>query len=66
LNFPGIKIEEIFDEDGQIYRTADNTDLTPSANRVSVSTLCPEHGISNTPFYYWRAKFSGIGASMIR
>lgn len=32
---------------------------------VSVPDLCREHGISNATFYRWRAKYSGMDASMI-
>lgn len=32
---------------------------------VPVSELCREHGMSNASFHKWRAKFSGMDASLI-
>ncbi len=32
---------------------------------VSVSDICREHGIGQSTFYKWRAKFGGMDASML-
>ena len=32
---------------------------------VRVSELCREQGMSSASFYKWRAKFGGMGASLI-
>jgi putative transposase len=32
---------------------------------VAVAELCREHGMSNASFYKWRAKYSGMDASMV-
>jgi putative transposase len=32
---------------------------------VPISELCREHGMSNASFYKWRAKYSGIDASLM-
>ncbi len=32
---------------------------------TSVPELCREHGMSNAPFYKWRAKYGGMDASMV-
>ena len=32
---------------------------------IAVPQLCREHGMSNATFYKWRAKYSGMDASMI-
>ena len=39
--------------------------LKQAEGGVSVAELCREHGVSNASFYKWRAKFGGMGASMI-
>jgi putative transposase len=39
--------------------------LRQAESRVSVATLCREHGKSNASFYKWRAKYGGMDASMI-
>ncbi len=33
---------------------------------VSAPDLCREHGMSNATFYKWRAKFSGMDASLMK
>lgn len=32
---------------------------------VSIPDLCREHGIGNSTFYKWRAKYGGMDASMM-
>lgn len=32
---------------------------------VSVSDICREHGIGQSTFYKWRAKFGGMDASLL-
>jgi putative transposase len=32
---------------------------------VSVADICREHGIGQSTFYKWRAKFGGMDASML-
>lgn len=32
---------------------------------VSVSDICREHGVGQSTFYKWRAKFGGMDASML-
>jgi|TARA_B110000008_G_scaffold64309_1_gene64534 putative transposase len=39
--------------------------LKQAESGVPVSELCQEHGMSNTSFYEWRAKFGGMDASMV-
>ena len=39
--------------------------LKQAESGVPVSELCREHGMSSASFYKWRAKFGGMGASMI-
>lgn len=39
--------------------------LKQAESGAPVSELCREHGMSNTSFYKWRAKFGGMDASMI-
>jgi putative transposase len=39
--------------------------LRQAEGGVQVPDLCREHGRSNASFYKWRAKYSGIDASMI-
>jgi len=33
---------------------------------IPVADLCREHGIGNSTFYKWRAKYGGMDASMIK
>jgi putative transposase len=40
--------------------------LKQSENGVAVPDLCREHGMSSAQFYKWRAKFSGMDASMMK
>ena len=39
--------------------------LRQAEGGVPVSELCREHGMSNASFYKWRAKYGGMGASMV-
>ena len=39
--------------------------LKQAEGGVPVSELCREHGMSSASFYKWRAKFSGMDASLI-
>ena len=39
--------------------------LRQAEGGVPAPELCREHGMSNTSFYKWRAKFGGMDASMI-
>ena len=54
-----------FCEDRTVQRRADHGDLKQAESGVPVSELCQEHGMSNTSFYEWRAKFGGMDASMV-
>ncbi len=40
--------------------------LKQNEDGTSVVDLCREHGMSNAAFYQWRAKFSGMDASMMK
>lgn len=40
--------------------------LRQADSGVPVSSLCREHGMSSASFYKWRAKYSGMDASMMR
>lgn len=40
--------------------------LKQAENGVSVPELCREHGIGNSTFYKWRAKYGGMDASMMK
>jgi len=53
-------IEEIVDEDEQIWQTTDSCDSASGRRWGSVSELCREHGMSNASFYKWRSKYGGI------
>ncbi len=33
---------------------------------IPVADLCREHGIGNSTFYKWRAKYGGMDASLMR
>jgi putative transposase len=33
---------------------------------ISVVDICREHGIGNSTFYKWRAKYGGMDASMMK
>ena len=33
---------------------------------VSVADLCREHGIGNSTFYKWRAKYGGMDAALMK
>jgi putative transposase len=33
---------------------------------VAVKELCRKHGISDTTFYNWKAKYDGLGASELK
>jgi putative transposase len=39
--------------------------LRQAEGGVAVAVLCREHGMSNASFYKWRAKYSGMDASMV-
>ena len=39
--------------------------LKQAEGGTPVSELCREHGMSSASFYKWRAKFGGMGASLI-
>ena len=39
--------------------------LKQAESGVAISELCREHGMSSASFYKWRAKFGGMGASMM-
>ena len=39
--------------------------LKQAESGTPVATLCREHGMSNATFYKWRAKYGGMGASLI-
>ncbi len=39
--------------------------LKQAESGTPVVTLCREHGMSNTTFYKWRAKYGGMDASLI-
>ena len=39
--------------------------LKQAESGAPISELCREHGMSNSSFYKWRAKFGGMDASMI-
>lgn len=39
--------------------------LKQAESDTPVATLCREHGMSNTTFYKWRAKYGGMDASLI-
>lgn len=39
--------------------------LRQAEGGMPVAELCREHGMSNASFYKWRAKYSGVDASMI-
>ncbi len=39
--------------------------LKQAEGGVPVSKLCREHGMSSASFYKWRAKFGGMGASLM-
>lgn len=40
--------------------------LKQNESGVSVPDLCREHGVSTACFYQWRAKYSGMDASMMK
>ena len=40
--------------------------LKQAENSVPVPELCRERGMSSASFYKWRAKFSGMDASMVK
>ena len=46
--------------DGQILAI-----LKQAEDGVPVTELCREHGMSSATFYKWRAKFGGMGASLV-
>jgi len=39
--------------------------LAQAENGVPIPELCRERGMSNASFYKWRAKLSGLDASMV-
>ncbi len=39
--------------------------LRQAETGVPVPELCREHGMSNSSFYNWRAKYGGMDASMV-
>ena len=39
--------------------------LKQAESGIPVSQLCREHGISNSTFYNWRAKYGGMDASLM-
>lgn len=40
--------------------------LKQAESGVPVPELCREHGMSSASFYKWRAKFSGMDASLMK
>ena len=40
--------------------------LKQNESGTSVPDLCREHGMSNATFYKWRAKYSGMDASLMQ
>ena len=40
--------------------------LKQAESGTPVPVLCREHGMSSASFYKWRAKFSGMDASMMK
>ncbi|MBA1332833.1 transposase [Candidatus Endoriftia persephone str. Guaymas] len=40
--------------------------LKQDESGAPVPALCREHGMSSATFYKWRAKFCGMGASMMK
>ena len=40
--------------------------LKQAESGTPVPVLCREHGMSSATFYIWRAKFSGMDASMMK
>ena len=48
------------------YSDAQIMDILEQAEGgTPISELCREHGMSSASFYKWRAKFGGMGASLI-
>ncbi|HIE89716.1 MAG TPA: hypothetical protein EYP91_23285 [Gammaproteobacteria bacterium] len=47
--------------DGQILATLKDAEVGQP-----VTALCPEHGMNSATFYKWRAKYSGMGASLMK
>lgn len=41
------------------------TILKQAENGVPVPQLCREHGMANSTFYKWRAKYGGMDASLM-
>lgn len=41
------------------------TILKQAENGVPVPRLCREHGMANSTFYKWRAKYGGMDASLM-
>lgn len=41
------------------------TILKQAENGVPVPELCREHGMANSTFYKWRAKYGGMDASLM-
>ncbi len=39
--------------------------LKQAENGIPVTGLCREHGMSNTTFYKWRAKYGGMDVSLM-
>jgi putative transposase len=39
--------------------------LKQAESGTPVATLCREHGMSNTTFYKWRAKYGGMDTSLM-
>jgi putative transposase len=39
--------------------------LKQAENGIPVPELCREHGMANSTFYKWRAKFGGMDASLL-
>lgn len=40
--------------------------LKQAENGIPVPEICREHGISSATFYNWRAKYSGMDASLMK
>ena len=40
--------------------------LKESETGISVVDICRKHGIGNSTFYKWRAKYDGMDASMVK
>jgi putative transposase len=57
--------EEIPKEDKQIIEAQIIAILRQAEGGLQMAELCLGHGMSNTSFYKWRAKYYGMNASLI-